>query len=133
MATKLCLIKTNKIVPELYNMSGPFYDPITLTTEQITSMLNRGVPVYEVNPYNRKEKVRLTRFMVNQVNFKKPVEKKSTTTVASASTTSAPIPEAVEAATDFQVRNNSKFQKHKGSSSREQTANPSQVKIADFR
>lgn len=75
--TKLCLIKTNKIVPELYNMSGPFFNPVELTVEQITSMINRGVPVYEVNPYNKKETLRLNRFLANQVNFKVPVKKAS--------------------------------------------------------
>lgn len=121
--TKLCLIKTNKIVPELYNMSGPFFEPVTLTTEQITSMLNRGVLVYEVNPYNRNEKIRLTRFLANQVNFKKPVVKSTTPVVP----TSAPVQTLSETASVSQMKNN-KYQKHN-----QQKVDPTKVKIADFR
>lgn len=110
---KLCLIKTNKIVPELNDMSGPFYNPVELDSKQIISMMNRGVKVYEVNPENKSEKILLNRFLVNKVNFvsKKETEKLTITPT----TTSHSVNTAV---VDSNNRKNKK--------------NHTSLKIADF-
>lgn len=114
--TKLCLIKTNKTVPELYGLSGPFFDPVELSLDQITSMLNRGIVVYEVNPYDPTEKIRLNRFLANQVNFKKlekKVEIKDT-------------PSIVNTEVDNFNRKENFKNKHNSQN------NPTKVKVADF-
>lgn len=79
--TKLVIIKTNSIIPELGGIRGPINRPTLLTYDTIYKLLNRGVSVYEVNKRNPTEKVRLTRENVNKTNFfntRKQVNTKST-------------------------------------------------------
>lgn len=121
--TKLCLIKTTKTVPELYGLSGPFYDPVELSTEQIISMLNRGVLVYEVNPANRSEKIQLNRFLANRVNFKPVAAKeKAQTFVKKEENLSV---KSVNPTVENNRRRDNRLNNHQGK-------DPSRVKVADF-
>ena len=72
---KLCVVLADGRIPELGGIIGPVAVPTKIAYSSIVSMLNRGLPVYEVNPKNVIERVRLTFRNVNAVNFMKKVRK----------------------------------------------------------
>lgn len=72
---KLCVVLADGRIPELGGIIGPVAVPTKIAYSSIVSMLNRGLPVYEVNPKNVNERVRLTFRNVNAVNFMKKVRK----------------------------------------------------------
>ena len=72
---KLVIIKASCIIPELGGISGPVTTPTSLPVKKILQLINGHKLVYEVNPANYKETVKLTIRNVREVNFKKPVVK----------------------------------------------------------
>ena len=83
MKEKLCVVPTDGRIAELGGIIGPVSRPTKISYSAIVSMLNRGVPVYEVNPKNVNERVRLNFRNVNSVNFFPKVKKSQPTTVNS--------------------------------------------------
>lgn len=47
-------------IPLLGNLSGPITTPIELNIQDVVRLLNDGVVLYQVNPYDKNEKVRVT-------------------------------------------------------------------------
>ena len=61
-------------------ISGPILVPVELEMDEVFKLVNLGFDIREVNPYNKKESIRLTRLNVGKVTFTKP-EKKTNETV----------------------------------------------------
>ena len=70
--TKLVTIETSGKIRELGGITGPITTPCKLDMNIIISLINSGKVVYEVNPENKTEKVRLTRSNLSGDNFVKP-------------------------------------------------------------
>ena len=70
---KLCTISHSGPIVELGGIRGPVTRPMEIDTTVITKLVNRGVTVYEVNPYKRSEKVKLTYANIMTVNFEKVI------------------------------------------------------------
>ena len=66
---KLCRVATNGPIPELGGIAGPVKGPTLIPLRTVVSMVQNGRVVYEINPKNYKEEVRLTIRNVNQNNF----------------------------------------------------------------
>lgn len=81
MDKKLCTISNSGPIPELGGIRGPITKPTELSMTLIRTLINEGYTIYEVNPMNRNEKVRLTFSNVNSVNFYKKVKKAQSVTV----------------------------------------------------
>lgn len=81
MDKKLCTITNSGPIPELGGIRGPVTKPTELPMTLIRTLINEGYTIYEVNPMNRNEKVRLTFGNVNTVNFYKKVKKTQPVTV----------------------------------------------------
>ena len=77
---KLVIIESAGPIEALGGISGPIKTPSSLSTNVISDLINSGKVVYEINPRNYNEKVKLTRLNVNtnnyQSNVKKTVENK---------------------------------------------------------
>ena len=76
---KLIVIESSGSITELGGISGPVINPCLVPISTILAMLNHHRRVYEVNPKNHNEKVRLTLKNLRTQNFKveevKPVVK----------------------------------------------------------
>lgn len=72
---KLCVVLAEGRIPELGGILGPVSVPTKIARSSIIAMLNRGLPIYEVNPKNVNERVKLTFKNVNSVNFMTKVRK----------------------------------------------------------
>ena len=107
--TKLVVIKTTGTIPELGGISGPVTTPSEFPIKKILQMVNGHRLVYEVNPKNYKEQVKLTISNIRQVNFKKeaPAQKAETKKMEVKKDESAKTPEIkVEAPKgDFEKKN----------------------------
>lgn len=66
---KLITIESTGPIKMMGNINGPISTPCSVSTTVIIDLLNSGKVVYEVNPKNHAEKVRLTRLNVNSNNF----------------------------------------------------------------
>lgn len=75
---KLVTIETYGPIAELGGIAGPVVHPCKVDLETIIRMVNTRKKVFEVNPANPSEKVRLTLSNVRTVNFA-PVAPKTTT------------------------------------------------------
>ena len=69
--TKLVTIESYGKLHALGGIMGPIITPCRIDISTIIMLMNSGKIVYEVNPSNVKEKVRLTRLNVNKDNFVK--------------------------------------------------------------
>lgn len=67
--TKLCIITTCAELPIMGGIHGPLHTPSPLTYREIITLINNGIDVYEVNPKNRSQKVKLTSFNAVKENF----------------------------------------------------------------
>lgn len=77
--TKLVTVESSGIIPILGGLMGPISSPCRIEVDILISLINSGKIVYEVNPKNIKEKIRLTRMNVLNDNFiNKPIVKKDT-------------------------------------------------------
>lgn len=66
---KLVTIESAGPIKMMGDINGPIKTPCSVSTNVIIDLLNSGKVVYEVNPKNHAEKVRLTRLNVNSNNF----------------------------------------------------------------
>lgn len=69
---KLCIVKNNGPLHELGGISGPILAPCQLSMRAIINMVQNGRNVYEVNPKNMKETVKLNIKNVQLNNFPEP-------------------------------------------------------------
>lgn len=67
--SKLCIITTCAELPIMGGIHGPLHTPSPLTPREIITLINNGIEVYEVNPLNKSEKVRLTATNAVKENF----------------------------------------------------------------
>lgn len=72
---KLVIIESAGPIEALGGISGPIKTPSSLSTNVISDLINSGKVVYEINPRNYNEKVKLTRLNVNTNNFQSNVKK----------------------------------------------------------
>lgn len=80
--TKLCIVVSGGTLPILGGISGPILSPSKITISDIVTLLNAGKEVYEVNPWNRSQKVKLTTMNALDENF----TRKSSTNIISNNT-----------------------------------------------
>lgn len=69
---KLCIVKNNGPIHELGGISGPILAPCNISMRAIINMVQNGRNVYEINPRNMKEMVKLDIKNVQSDNFPKP-------------------------------------------------------------
>ena len=67
---KLVVIETNGTLPELGGISGPILNPCLLKESVLIRMVGNHRKVYEVNPKNSSDRIRLTLKNVRTENFK---------------------------------------------------------------
>lgn len=103
---KLIIVKSSGTLPIYGGISGPIINPITLDTKDIVELINKSKEIYEVNPYNINEKIKLTRVNCTTENFKKVVpmiisidDKKSVDTTTTEDSKEV-VPEAIEKVTE---------------------------------
>ena len=70
MTEKLCVIPYDGPIQELGGIRGPIVRPTKIQISVLITLINRGIPVMEVNPRNPKERIRLTFRNVNSQIFK---------------------------------------------------------------
>lgn len=103
---KLIIVKSSGALPIYGGISGPIINPITLDTKDIVELINKSKEIYEVNPYNMDETIKLTRVNCTTENFKKVVPMNiSTDDKKPADTTTTEdskevVPEAIEKVTE---------------------------------
>lgn len=68
---KLVVIDSKGSITELGGISGPVINPCSLPVETIVKLINGHKKVYEVNPANKKERLRLNLKNVKMENFPK--------------------------------------------------------------
>lgn len=73
---KLVTIESGGPIRVMGGISGPIKTPTSLSTTAIISLINDNMVVYEVNPKNYNEKIRLTRLNINSDNFKTVTKEK---------------------------------------------------------
>ncbi len=73
--TKYVTIESPGPINALGGILGPIYTPCELDIKIVIKIVNSGKVVYEVNPKNTKEKVRLNISNVLKYNFKSTEEK----------------------------------------------------------
>lgn len=69
MTEKLCVIPYDGPIKELGGIRGPIVRPTKIAISTIITLINRGIPVDEVNPRNIKQRTRLTFKNVNTTVF----------------------------------------------------------------
>lgn len=70
---KLIVVKSIGRLPIYGGISGPITNPTLMKETDIISLINNRKDVYEVNPYNNEEIIKLTRTNYNKINFEEPV------------------------------------------------------------
>lgn len=70
---KMVVIKSSGVIPSLGGISGPITSPTWIATPDVIRLINDGAVVYEVNPSNPAETVKLNRLNVSTNNFKEAV------------------------------------------------------------
>ena len=70
---KLIIVKSIGRLPIYGGISGPITTPTLMKETDIVSLINNRKDVYEVNPYNNEETIKLTRINYNKINFEEPV------------------------------------------------------------
>ena len=72
--TKLVTVESAGKLAALNGLLGPITTPTVLDVNIIISLINSGKVVYEVNPRNVKEKIRLDRVNVLKANFNSQIK-----------------------------------------------------------
>lgn len=67
---KQYIILTAKRIKCLKNITGPVTSPVELSLLDVLELVESGFDVYEVNPYNKKERVKVTPYNYNSITFK---------------------------------------------------------------
>lgn len=74
ITSKLVTIESPGKIPTLGDIVGPIRTPSRLSIDTIIELINAGKVVYEVNPKNINEKVRLSRLNVYKTNFNSTIK-----------------------------------------------------------
>lgn len=103
---KLIIVKSSGTLPIYGGIRGPIINPITLDTKDIVELINKSKEIYEVNPYNIDETIKLTRVNCTTENFKKIVpmavstnDKKSVDTTTTEDSVDV-VPDVIEKITE---------------------------------
>lgn len=75
---RLFVVLADGKIPELGGIRGPITKPTAFSISAVIEMVNRGLPVEEVNPTNHAERVRMTFGNIHSNNFVKVSPKKET-------------------------------------------------------
>lgn len=73
--TRLFVVLADGKIPELGGIRGPITKPTAIDISIVIDMVNRGLPVEEVNPANYTERVRMTFGNMHSQNFVKAAKK----------------------------------------------------------
>lgn len=73
--TRLFVVLADGKIPELGGIRGPITKPTAIDISIVIDMVNRGLPVEEVNPANYAERVRMTFGNMHSQNFVKAAKK----------------------------------------------------------
>lgn len=93
---KLVVITTNGPIMELGGIAGPVTSPCYVNIRTLINMVHSGVSVYEVNPLNYDDQIKLTIQNVNASNFEGS-EKTVSNPEATKVVDEKPVEEVVEA------------------------------------
>ena len=66
---KLYVVKSSKMIIGL-NIMGPLSTPTAMEYKDVLEMVSRGYDIYEVNPKDSREQIKLSKSNVNTVKFK---------------------------------------------------------------
>lgn len=77
---RLFVVLADGKIPELGGIRGPITKPTAMDVSTVIEMVNRGLPVEEVNPSNHADRVKMTFGNIHSNNFVKPVKKVATVT-----------------------------------------------------
>ena len=69
---RLVVVKTSGVLPELGFITGPVLMPWYVPMSKLVQLVNNGRDVWEVNPDNKAERVKLTIKNLKTSNFGKP-------------------------------------------------------------
>ena len=72
---RLFVVLADGKIPELGSIRGPITKPTAIDIPIVIDMVNRGLPVEEVNPANYTERVRMTFGNMHSQNFVKAAKK----------------------------------------------------------
>lgn len=108
---KLVVVDTVGSLRELGGISGPIVSPTRIDVDVLQKMVLNQKIVYEVNPYNKNDRVLLTLGNVTRVNFKAPEKTVPTKTVV-VKATAPELPATIEVVEDKKEDNNDKKSKH---------------------
>ncbi len=72
--TKRVIITNTTQLHELGGISGPIYHPTSIPINKIRELIRNGINVYEVDPNDSKNKIKLDLKNFDKVNFKKPTK-----------------------------------------------------------
>lgn len=78
---RLFVVLADGKIPELGGIRGPITKPTAIDIPIVIDMVNRGLPVEEVNPANYADRVRMTFGNIHSQNFAKVVKKAEATPV----------------------------------------------------
>ena len=67
---KLYVITTPKNIIGMDDIQGPLTTPTPMKFNNVLEMVRRGYEIYQVNPYNHSEKVKVTISNINNISFK---------------------------------------------------------------
>ena len=67
---KLYIVTSTKNIIGMDNIQGPLTTPVNMKFNNVLEMVRRGYEVYQVNPFNHSEKVKVTISNINNISFK---------------------------------------------------------------
>ena len=66
---KLYIVETRQPIYGLDGIVGPLTTPTEISFKNVLEMVNRGYIIYQVNPYDVNEKIRVTKSNINTIRF----------------------------------------------------------------
>lgn len=67
--TKMYIITTAKEIPCLGGITGPITTPVKLELSELIWLLNNGFTVYQCNPFDSNERVKVDRMNMHSITF----------------------------------------------------------------
>lgn len=68
---KLYTVATSKEIPCLGGICGPLTTPVHIDHNDLVKLIRSGYEIYQCNPYDSSEKVRVTLSNINTITFKR--------------------------------------------------------------
>lgn len=66
---KLYIVKSQKTIIGMHDIMGPLTTPSKMKFSNVLEMVRKGYDIYQVNPYNTTEMVKVTISNINDINF----------------------------------------------------------------